>query len=87
MLIKNVEMLVTNVNKTKGQNNMTYYKVGLLSFDDGQKFDVSVDEETFNKIQPMTKLKLNLNLTNSNYGMRLSIVDIVQQGECILVGE
>lgn len=32
---------------------MTYYKVGLLSFDDGQKFDVSVDEETFNKIQPI----------------------------------
>lgn len=84
MIIKNVDMLVTNADLKKGQDNTDYCAVGLLSLDDGQKFDVTVREaETYIQLKPMTKITLDLQLTNSKYGMKLSINDIIKVGEFI----
>lgn len=84
MLINKVNMLVTNVTMKKLQDNTDYCAVGLLSLDDGQKYDISVREpELYFKLKPMVKVILNLELTNSKYGMKLSIRDIVEVGSTI----
>lgn len=84
MLIKDALMLVTNADMGKLQDHTEYCRVGLLSLDDGQKFDVSVREkEIYSQLKPMIKVKLNLDLTNSKYGMKLGIKDIVEIGKAI----
>lgn len=84
MLIKNANMLVTNTAMKEMQDHTIYCAVGLLSLDDGQKFDVSVREkEIYDQLKPMTKLVANLDLSNSKYGMKLGIKDIVEVGAAI----
>jgi hypothetical protein len=84
MIINKVEMLVTNSSMKKAQDNTTYCSVGVLSLDDGQKYDISVREpELYTRLHPMTKVVLNLDLANSKYGMKLSIKDIVEVGSTI----
>jgi hypothetical protein len=81
MIINKVEMLITNTSMKKAQDNTDYCAVGLLSLDDGQKFDISVREpEIYFKLKPMTKVKLNMDLINSKYGMKLLIKDVVEIG-------
>lgn len=85
MFIKNANMLVTNAGmKKKQSDNTDYCAVGLLSLDDGQKFDVSVkDSSIYMKLVPMSKVIVDLALTNSKYGLGLSVVDVVNTGEMI----
>lgn len=84
MLIKNAQMLVTNMAMKEMQDRTVYCAVGLLSMDDGQKFDLSVrEQEIYTKIKPMVKIKANLDLTNSKYGMKLAIKELVEVGTAI----
>lgn len=84
MTIKKITMLVTNMSMKKMQDNSDYCALGLLSLEDGQKFDLSVrDSDIYTKLNPMTKVVLNLDLTNSKYGMKLTIKDIVEIGVAI----
>jgi hypothetical protein len=84
MLIKDAQMLVTNADMAEMPDHTIYCRVGLLSLDDGQKFDVSVKEkELYTKLSPMTKVRLNLDLTNSKYGMRLGVKEIIEVGDAI----
>lgn len=84
MLIKNANMLVTNTGMKEMQDHTIYCAVGLLSMDDGQKYDISVREkEIYEKLKPMTKVKVHLDLTNSKYGMKLNIKEIVEIGTAI----
>lgn len=84
MFIKNVDLLVTNMAMKKMQDNTDYCAVGILSLDDGQKFDLSVrEEEVYSKLKPMTKVKVHLDLTNSKYGMKLNIKQIIEIGTAI----
>lgn len=84
MIINNVEMLVTNTGMKKLQDNTDYCAIGLLSMDDGVKYDVTVrDPEIYFQLKPMTKVMLNLELTNSKYGMKLSIKDLLEVGNAI----
>lgn len=84
MIIDNIDMLVTNADLKKGQDNSDYCLVGLLSLDDGQKYDVIVrDPEKYFQLKPLTKITLNLQITNGKYGIKLYINDIVNIGEAI----
>ena len=84
MLIKGANMLVTNAGMKKKQDNTDYCAVGLLSLDDGQKYDISVkDAELYTKLVPMTKVIVDLSLTSSKYGLGLSVVNIQKTGEKI----
>lgn len=84
MLINKVPMLITNTAMKKGQDNSDYCAVGVLSLDDGVKYDITVREpEVYFQLKPMTKVTLNLDLTNSKYGMKLSIKEIVEVGNAI----
>lgn len=84
MLINKVSMLITNTAMRKGQDNTDYCAVGVLSLDDGQKYDITVREpELYFQLRPMTKVILNLELSNSKYGMKLSVKDVVEVGSSI----
>lgn len=84
MIIKDVQVLVTNTDMAVLQDNTPYCRVGLLSLDDGQKFDVSVrDKGIYEALKPLTKAKFNLELTNSKYGIKLGIKDILEVGKAI----
>ena len=84
MTIKKCNLLVTNAAMKEMQDHTKYCAIGLLSLEDGQKFDISVREENiYSKILPMTKIVADLDLTNSKYGMKLSIKDIIEFGATI----
>lgn len=85
MLIKNINMLVTNTAMRELPDRTIYCSVGLLSMDDGQKYDVSVKEkEIYEKLKPMTNVNLDLELLNSKYGMKLNIKNLVNVGKSIV---
>lgn len=78
MTIKKITMLVTNVDLGKLPDHTEYARVGLLSLEDGQKFDVSCREpEIYNKLKPLNTATMNLDLSNSKYGMKLSILEVI----------
>ena len=84
MLIKGASMLVTNTGMKKGQDNTEYCAVGVLSLDDGQKYDITIREPNiYSQLKPMVKVILDLELLNSKYGMKLSVKDIVEVGKAI----
>jgi hypothetical protein len=84
MIIKKVTMLVTNAAIKKAQDNTEYCAVGLLDLEEGQKFDISVREpEVYFQLKPMTKVTVDLDLSNSKYGMKLSIKNLVEVGNAI----
>jgi hypothetical protein len=84
MLINKVPMLITNTAMKKGQDNSDYCAVGVLSLDDGQKYDITVREPAlYFQLKPMIKVILNLELSNSKYGMKLSVKDVVEIGNAI----
>lgn len=77
MILKSVDVLVTNASLKKLQDGTDYCAVGILSLDDGQKFDLSVrDPEVYSTIVPMTKAICDLSVTNSKYGIKLNILNI-----------
>lgn len=84
MIIKDVQMLVTNTDMAELQDHTIYCRVGLLSMDDGQKFDVSVrDKGIYEILKPLTKVKFNLDVTNSKYGIKIGIKDVLEVGKAI----
>ena len=84
MLINKVPMLITNTAMKKSQDNSDYCAVGVLSMDDGQKYDITVrDPEIYFQLKPMTKVVLNLELSNSKYGMKLIVKNILEIGNTI----
>lgn len=84
MTIKKASLLVTNTSMREMQDHTVYCSVGLLSLEDGQKFDLSVrEQEIYARLVPMTKIVANLDLTNSKYGMKLGIKDLIEVGNAI----
>ena len=85
MLTKN-KMLVTNIEmKEATKDRSIYAAVGLLSMDDGQKFDVTIrDEKIYNILQPMNIYEMGLQLSNSQYGLRLQVVQLSSSGTSII---
>ncbi len=84
MLIKN-KMLVTNMEMKETKDRIPYAATGLLCMDDGQKFDVSIrDDKIYKMLQPMNMYDLGMQLSNSQYGMRLQVTQIVSNGTAII---
>lgn len=77
MIVQRVDVLILNVDMKKNKDNVPYASVGIVTVDDQQKFDVMVrDASIYETIKPMTKTVCDLQLTNSQYGMRLSVLSI-----------
>lgn len=97
MKINNVMCLVSaREEKVNKNTNLPYWSVGIVTLDgDGTALNISVKEKDIaEKLKPMFKYNLNLNLSNSQYGMRVelaalnpivkelgSIIDGIPQGK------
>ena len=97
MKVNNVMCLVSSREEKVNKNtNLPYWSVGIVTLDgDGTALNISVKEKDIaEKLKPMFKYNLNLNLSNSQYGMRVelaalnpivkelgSIIDGIPQGK------
>lgn len=76
MKINNVMCLVSSREEKVNKNtNLPYWSVGIVTLDgDGTALNISVKEKDIaEKLKPMFKYNLNLNLSNSQYGMRVEL--------------
>ena len=77
MIIKDKEILVTKVERKKNSKNINYLSVGIVTLDDGSNFTVmEKDEERFGQYCAMCKYKADLVISNSQYGINISISDL-----------
>lgn len=97
MKINNVMCLVSSREEKVNKNtNLPYWSIGIVTLDgDGTALNISVKEKDIaEKLKPMFKYNFNLNLSNSQYGMRVelaalnpivkelgSIIDGIPQGK------
>ena len=79
MKINKVDMLCTKIEVKENKEKSKYLMITLLDLSAGDSFDIiSKDIELLGKIRAMTKVKCNLNLTSSKYGLKLEIADILE---------
>ena len=77
MIIKNLDILVTKVERKKNSKNVEYLSVGIVTLDDGSTFNVmEKDEERFGQYCPMCKYKADLVVSSSQYGINISIKEL-----------
>ena len=77
MIIKNLEILVTKVERKKNSKNVEYLSVGIVTLDDGSTFNVmEKNEERFGQYCPMCKYKADLVVSSSQYGINVSIKEL-----------
>lgn len=79
MKINKVDMLCTKVEVKENKEGNKYLMIGLLDLATGDNFDIlSKDIELLSKLKPMTKVKVNLNLSSSKYGLKLEIAEVLE---------
>lgn len=79
MKINKIDMLCTKVEVKENKEGNKYLMIGLLDLATGDSFDViSKEIELLSKLRPMTKVKLNLNLSSSKYGLKLEIAEVLE---------
>lgn len=89
MRVNNVDVLVSSLEVKKNNNTKEdYISIGILSLDDGTNFTVSEkDMNMLQILQPMNKYKMNLNITSSQYGIRIGIENVLKDlGNILLTG-
>ncbi len=79
MLLKNIEMMVTKVEVKEGKEKNKYLFLNLVDISSGDMFEIiHKDLEDMGKFKPFNKVRVNLNLTNSKYGLNLKLNEIVE---------
>ena len=79
MKINKIDMLCTKIEVKENKEGNKYLMISLLDLVSGDNFDIlSKDIELLSKLKPMTKVKVNLNLSSSKYGLKLEIADILE---------
>lgn len=78
MIAKNIEILVTKVDKKRNsKTNLDYLSIGIVTLDDGSTFNVMErDEDKFGQYCPMCKYKADLVISSSQYGINISISNL-----------
>lgn len=80
MKVNNVDVLVSSLEVKKNSNTKEdYISLGILTLDDGTNFTIS--EKDMNKLpllKAMNKYRMNLIVSSSQYGIRVSIGDIIK---------
>ena len=80
MKINGIDMLCTKVEVKENKEGNKYLMISLLDLVSGDNFDIlSKDIELLSKLKPMTKVKVNLNLSSSKYGLKLEIADFLEE--------
>ena len=76
MKIEKLECLILNVNEKVKQNGEHYVALGIACINDGSAFTVnSTDMELLN-LEPFSKHLASFTLSDSKYGMKLTINSI-----------
>ena len=79
MKINKIDMLCTKIEVKENKEGNKYLMISLLDLLSGDTFDIlSKDIELLSKLKPMTKVKCNLNLSSSKYGLKLEIADVLE---------
>lgn len=74
MKLKDIEMLCTKVDLKTNKEGAAYIIITLLSLKDGTSFEVMEKNiEYMQKLQPMQKYVLTLDLQSSKYGLRMAL--------------
>lgn len=80
MKINGIDMLCTKVEVKENKEGNKYLMISLLDLLSGDTFDIlSKEIELLSKLKPMTKVKVNLNLSSSKYGLKLEIADFLEE--------
>lgn len=80
MKIKNVSVLVTKVELKKSSKGEAYLIIDMLDITSGDSFNLmSKNIDFMQKMQMMTKYKVDLNLTGGKYGLRLEIDKVIEE--------
>ena len=84
MKINKIDVLCTKVDLKKNSKGEAYLSIDLLDLSSGDNFNIiSKDIELMQKLQQMKKYKVNLNLSSSKYGLRLELLNMVEELGCI----
>lgn len=78
MKIDNVEVMILKSEQKENKERIPYVAISVAIIDDGGVFDMISKDVTLAKLQPFSKHVVNFELSNGKYGMKLSLVDIVQ---------
>lgn len=80
MRINKIDMLCTKIDVKENKEGNKYLMISLLDLLSGDTFDIlSKEVELLSKLKPMTKVKVNLNLSSSKYGLKLEIADFLEE--------
>lgn len=75
MKIENCEVMCLKVEKKENKEKVPYWMVSLVTVDDSEVFDILVkDFSLIADLQPFTKSLMNFSITNSKYGLKISII-------------
>lgn len=86
MLVKNVEVLISKIEVKQNSNtHADYLMIGILTLDDGTNFSIiEKDMNKLNSIRAMTKYRVNLKVNSSQYGINVSLEDILKEEGSIM---
>ena len=86
MLVKDIEILVTKIERKKNsKTGADYLAIGLLTLDDGSNFTVlERDEDKFGQYAAMVKYIADLRVSSSQYGVSVAVEELKEpQGSII----
>lgn len=79
MKINKVDVLVTKIEVKENKDNQKYLMINLLDLGTGDNFDIiSKEIELLSQLKPMTKAKVNLNLSSNKYGLKLELLEVLE---------
>lgn len=79
MKINKVDVLVTKIEVKENKDNQKYLMINLLDLGSGDNFDIiSKEIELLSQLKPMTKAKVNLNLSSNKYGLKLDLIEVIE---------
>lgn len=79
MKINKVDVLVTKIEVKENKDNQKYLMINLLDLGTGDNFDIiSKEIELLSQLKPMTKAKVNLNLSSNKYGLKLDLLEVLE---------
>jgi hypothetical protein len=80
MKIKNIDVLVTKVEVKENKESKGYLIINLVDLASGDNFQlINKELELLGKLKPMTKFRIDFDLTSSKYGLKLDIDKIVEE--------
>lgn len=80
MKLNNINVLCTKIEAKTNKEGAAYLAIDLLDIGSGDSFNlISKNIELMQKLRPMTKYVVILNLTSNRYGLKLDLERVVEE--------